>query len=217
MKQGEIGPHFGGPRRGGTQADAGSARRGRTEIVGTLAAALAVTALIAGAPYPDKPPPGHTGGFGEPTCLDCHFGGELNEPGGGVSLTGVPEAYAPGERYRITVVLTRDGLRGGGFQLAARFAAGELAGAQAGTLTPVDDRAAVDEDRTAGVQYAQHTLAGLGPVASDTVRWLLEWTAPEEGGDVVFHVAANAVDLDESPFGDWIYTTSSRSRASTAQ
>lgn len=192
-------------------------RHGGFGAAGVFTAALAITVLIAGAPYPDRPPPGYTGGFGEPTCLDCHFEGELNEPRGAVSLEGVPDRYMPGERYRIMVVLAREGLRAGGFQLAARFAGGERAGGQAGVLAPVDVRTDLAEGPETRVQYLHHTLAGLEPSSPDTVRWELAWSAPDEGGDVVFHVAANAADLDASPFGDWIYTASVVTSSSAAQ
>ena len=53
--------------------------------------------------YPEEPPPAHTGGFGEPTCLQCHFDGALNEPGGELRVEGLPEAYMPGETYTLDV------------------------------------------------------------------------------------------------------------------
>lgn len=178
-----------------------------------LGGALAL--LAAGAPrssHPDRPPPGHTGGFGEPTCQACHFDGPLNDEGGSLTLAGVPAAYEPGERYRIRIVLVQPGTTRGGVQLSARFARGPREGRQAGRLRPVDGRAAVTENGEPAVSYAHHTPAGTQPVATDTVRWTLEWTAPETAGEgVVFHAAANAADDDASPLGDRIYTTSARS------
>lgn len=171
-------------------------------------ATATVLALAAAAPraptHPEGAPPAHTGGFGEPTCISCHFGHELAEPGATLRLEGVPDAYTPGERYTLHVVLAMDGLPRGGFQLTARFADGELAGQQAGTLHPADDRAiAVDFD---AVTYASHSYDGTYPTTPDTLRWPLHWTAPETASaDIVFHLVANAADDDESPFGDRIY------------
>ncbi|HEX7050794.1 MAG TPA: choice-of-anchor V domain-containing protein [Longimicrobiales bacterium] len=174
--------------------------------------ALALGVLAAARPrFPDRPPPAHTGGFGEPTCQECHFEGEPNEPGGTLTLAGVPEAYRPGERYRITITLARSGMRRGGFELAARHASGPLEGRQAGELRPVDARAAVTPYGTPAVTYVHHTAAGTALETPGTARWTIEWTAPTTGGPVIFHVAANAADDDESPFGDFIYTTSARS------
>ena len=43
----------------------------------------------------DAPPPAHTGGFGEPTCLTCHFG-DANDPASAVS-----RLVADGRAYKI--------------------------------------------------------------------------------------------------------------------
>jgi hypothetical protein len=97
----------------------------------------------------------------------------------------------------------------GGFQLAARFRSN---GAQAGTLAP----AAVDAQRVGvvsqgGVQYAGQKAAGSSVGADDTIRWALEWIAPERVEAVAFHVAANAADGNGSVDGDLVYTTSAES------
>lgn len=160
--------------------------------------------------YSDRPPPAHTGGFGEPTCHACHFDQPLDDPGGTVALEGVPPGYTAEESYRLTLVLTRAEMAGGGFQLAARFAEGARAGQQAGTLRALDERVQVSEEE--GILYAHHTRAGTSLNASDAARWTLEWTPPEEGsGVVVFHLVANATNGDDSEFGDFVYTHSARS------
>lgn len=182
--------------------------RASAESLLLLALAPAVVLAAAGAPvagYPDAPPPGHTGGFGEPSCHACHFDADVNEPGGTLVVEGVPERYEPGETYRLAVVVSHPDLAGGGFQMSARHPDGT----QAGSLEPVDARVATMAE--GDVVYAYHTAAGLAPVESGAVRWIVEWTAPAAGGDVVFHVAANASDGDESPFGDRIYTLETRS------
>src|SRR5262245_24686351 len=102
----------------------------------SLTIALFVT--LAFRPYADRPPLAHTGGFGEETCRQCHFDNPLNEPGGSLSIDGVPPAYQPGASYRLTVRLRRAGLARAGFQLAVRQAIGPGAGRQAGVLAAVD-------------------------------------------------------------------------------
>jgi hypothetical protein len=123
----------------------------------------------------------------------------------------VPERYVPAKPYRITVALARPEMRLGGFQLSARFAGGEQAGRQAGTLRATDERARLTD--TAGVQYAGHTAVGSALTAQDSTRWVIEWTAPARpAGAVVFHAAGNAANDDDSEFGDNIYTKSITSR-----
>lgn len=165
-------------------------------------------ALAGAALFKDGPPPAHTGGFGEPTCRQCHADAALNEPGGALTLGGVPRGYEPGRAYDLVVSLRRAGMLRGGFQAAARFAEAAQAGRQAGTLAPVDQRAKIVRDTLTGVGFAEHSFAGT-TVAGDSIRWVLRWTAPAESrGPIVFHVAANAANDDDSPLGDFIYTTS---------
>jgi hypothetical protein len=164
----------------------------------------------------DGPPLAHTGGFGEPTCRQCHSDADLNEPGGGggveVAIGGVPDGYAPNRTYELEVSLRRVGMLRGGFQLAARFAAGDAAGRQAGVLAPDDGRTAVVIDSITHVSYIGHTLAGTAiTTGASAARWTFHWTAPAQPrGAVVFHVAANAANDDDSPLGDFIYTGSAQ-------
>lgn len=161
--------------------------------------------------YRDGPPPGFSGGFKEDNCLACHFDYELNLAPGRLTLS-APQRYTPGETYTLTVTLTRPGMKVGGFQLTARF---EDGGAQAGTLAvaPSDaKRIKVQLDRD--VQYAMHQRPGTSLTGPNSARWTLRWTAPARGGSVLFNVAANAANEDDSQFGDYVYATSARSVAS---
>jgi hypothetical protein len=104
-------------------------------------------------------------------------------------------------------------MRRAGFQLAIRFAEGEAAGEQAGTLAAAGDRATVTvspADSRPGVAYAHHTRAGTSLVSPDSAVWRLEWVAPPHGGAVLVHVAANAANDDASEFGDRIHLRSYR-------
>jgi hypothetical protein len=186
--------------------------RGSTAFGWVLAGACMTAALVAGAAAEaratrDAPPPGHTGGFDEPTCQECHFEAEVNAGGGRLRLEGVPEAYRPGGAYRLTVTLVQEGLKAGGFQLTARTDGGAQAGTIAGVEMP-ERRVGVTV--SGDVAYAHHILAGVDPVSTDTARWTLVWTAPGHGGTVLFHVAANAANDDSSPLGDYVYTVESR-------
>lgn len=178
-----------------------------------LAAAGSLIALLAAAgglrshgPFPDAPPPAHTGGFGEPTCLQCHFDGALNAPGGALRVEGLPEQYAPGETYAVAVRVAHAGMQRGGFQMSARYAEGEHEGRQAGhfSSTEAEVKAGVSVDLAEGIEYVRQRAAEPAP---DSVLWRFGWTAPDTAaGPVAFHVAANAANGDASAFGDYVYT-----------
>lgn len=150
--------------------------------------------------HADGPPPAHTGGFGEPTCQQCHTGNALNDSLGRLRVEGQPAAYVANQAYRFSIVLSRPGLAAGGFQLAART---REDGRQAGELTPADERTALVPG---SVQYIQHTRKGAMRWAADTARWEIVWRAPSRANAVVFHIAANAAGDDNSPLDDFIYT-----------
>ena len=162
---------------------------------------------VPAAAYADGAPPGFSGGFKETSCDACHFENDINAKPGQLTITGVPERFAAGERYPLTITLTRPGMRLGGFQFTARMAEG---GAQAGTLAPAEG----EEKRLAiqvsnNVEYANQRKPGSVPSAADTIRWTVLWTAPTAGA-VQFHAAANAADNDESARGDFVYTATVR-------
>jgi len=177
-------------------------------VTTTLAAAVLATGLrlVASHAYADGAPPGFSGGFKEDTCHACHFHEEVNAAPGRVTIDGIPATFAPGQRYTLTVTLTRAGMKRAGFQLAARFKDG---GAQAGALEP----GAADGERVAvesqgAVQYAGQKKPGAEIGAGDVSHWTVEWTAPSAGGPVVFHVSANAADGNDNAEGDFVYTMS---------
>lgn len=165
--------------------------------------------------YSNGPPPGHTGGFGEPTCRACHAGAEF-APVGALRLD-LPSVCAAGARYQVGVTLRDSSLRSGGFQLAARFAEGERSGEQAGTLRATDGRVAIAVGPR-DVLYAQHTKEG-STVVADSATWTLEWVAPARAAGeahIAFHVAANVANDDASELGDVIHVTEQRLRCAGA-
>jgi hypothetical protein len=185
-------------------------------------AAAAVAALLSpspGRPHVDGPPPAHTGGFGEPTCGVCHAG-ELAGRGGELVLV-VPPRFAPGGEHPIEVRLARPGMRRAGFQLSARFASGPLAGQQAGRLSPAagPGERAVALVAAHEVSYAGHTAASVKAIEGDEARWRIRWRAPADvaaSTPVIFHVAANAANYDDSELGDHVYVASALSRPASS-
>jgi hypothetical protein len=151
-----------------------------------------------------------TGGFGEPTCQYCHFEAQLDAGSGKLTIDGVPDAYAAGATYTITLTLVHPGVVAAGFEIAARF---EKSGAQAGMLAPEPDQTdRIEVTTETDVQYAHHLRAGTTPVATDTARWRLLWTAPPDAGRIVFHAVGNAANGDDSPLGDFVYAVSASTR-----
>lgn len=182
----------------------------RLGVLGGLLLALPVVSAYQGGPMP-----GVTGGFGEPSCRQCHQGQPPGPRGGQLSLD-APREYTPGATYQLRVTLVRRNLSVGGFELAARFQSRPAVGAQAGTLRALDPRTQVVAGAK-GVQFAQHTGAGSTVAPPGRLTWVVEWRAPDEApGNVVFHLAANVANGDASPLGDLIHTTEVVSRPAAA-
>lgn len=175
----------------------------------SLAAALVLSTLAATfgrSSYPEAPPPAHTGGFGEPTCHACHFDSVPQPASEALDVRGLPSSgYTPGESYRLTVTLTREGMGRAGFQLAIRFADGPDRGAQAGTLKSDDARTEITIDGTPPVQYIHHTRAGTALTSAGTAAWSFTWIAPDGDAPISIDVSANAANDDASEFGDYVY------------
>ncbi len=160
--------------------------------------------LVAAAPYSDGPPPAHTGGFGEPTCHHCHADNESDDLGTVLTAT-LPEAFARGTSYPVRLRLERSGMGAAGFELSARFAAGPAAGRQAGRFEVSANHLQVLKHDS--VDYAAHARSGLSTDAKFR-EWELFWMAPDTNARVVFHIAANAANGDDSEFGDFVVTRS---------
>jgi uncharacterized protein (TIGR03437 family) len=148
------------------------------------------------------PPLARTGGFGEPTCADCHTGTPLNGGPGSVTI-GAPAFYTPGATVPIPVTIqdSSSDRRKWGFELSARFRDGRQAGSLTAT-TPV-----AVQTSGSGIQYAAHQPAGI--FSGNSFTFTVNWTAPADasGGDVVFNAAGNAANGDSSSSGDHIYTS----------
>ncbi len=151
---------------------------------------------------PDHLDGAFTGGFGEQTCHSCHFDYDLNMEGGSLTAEGIPETYQPGKEYQITVTVESEQLEIGGFQMTSRFEDGS----QAGKFDWEEDRLTFTLSVTDEIQYIQHSRDGTEPTGEREVAWTFSWQAPDEESEkVIFNIAANAGNYDDSSFGDWIY------------
>lgn len=179
---------------------------------GTLGAAILLAApfvLTADSRAPvehrEGPPPGHTGGFGEPTCQVCHQEYGLNEGEGSLVLRGLPDRIEAGTTYPLELILNARGTDVAGFQLAARTSDGR----QAGTLSPIGPGMAVDtaEGPAGRLHYLRHTRAGTRADGQEA-HWSFTWTAPRSLPESVrFDASANSANGDNSPFGDLVFST----------
>lgn len=143
-----------------------------------------------------------TGGFGEQTCHSCHFDYDLNQKGGSLSVAGIPETLIPDEKAEITVTVESEHLKNAGFQISARF----KDGSQAGSFAWKGDRLMFTPNISDNVKYLQHSREGTTPTGDREAEWTFTWTAPEAASQpIIFNVAANAGNDDDSAFGDWIY------------
>lgn len=179
---------------------------GRIPALGLMFLAGLFGAVASVRAYPNGPPPGVTGGFGELTCSQqgCHDSFQLDAGRGlglgGVVMSGFPKAYQPGTTYPIKLAVTHDTADRAafGFQLAVRA---KESGAQAGELTPANASTQIVSDK--GIQYLEHTIEGTN---SNVFEFI--WVAPAKPiGDVVVDTAGNAANGDGSAGGDYIYST----------
>jgi hypothetical protein len=172
----------------------------------TFAIAALLTLPLALVAFKEGPLPNVTGGFGEPSCHSCHLDNPVNAPGGRLAMIGVPPRFQAGRPYTISVELSRNSLRRGGFELSARFATGKLHGRQAGAWRLLDNRVQVQASNDARLFFAQHTMIGTIAAERGTLKWTIEWTAPQPAtASVRFNLAGNASNDDASPLGDYIY------------
>ena len=168
---------------------------------------LAVLAVLSHArANSDGPPPGHDGGPGRPDCRACHFDAALNRAEGAFVLSGLPRSYRFGQTYKLRLTLSDPDLVLAGFQLSARFVEG--GNSEAGKLGAVADDIAAVPDTDSGLTYLQHTAPRVAE--GHAVAWIVEWTAPESGGEITFSASANASNGDDSELGDAVYALRAR-------
>jgi uncharacterized protein (TIGR03437 family) len=155
--------------------------------------------------FSSGPPSEHTGGFGEPTCVECHFGTALNGGPGRVTITGAPSSYTSGTVYPITIRVEDPNQRRWGFEMSSRV---QATGQQAGTLGPTNNQTQLLPTFN-GIQYIAHTTAGTRAGTATGVNFTVNWTAPNtSAGTVILNAAGNAANNSGTENGDRIYSTS---------
>jgi len=115
---------------------------------------------------------------------------------------GIEQAYDTGKKYNLNIRLNHPGLEIGGFQISARF----KDGSQAGRFSWEGERLMFTPTEDGEIQYLQHSREGTKPGKKGEISWKFTWTAPETGDQaVIFNIAANAGNYDDSSFGDRIF------------
>jgi hypothetical protein len=165
--------------------------------------------------YSTGPDPGVNGAFGTSTnCAVCHGSFLVNTGNGGVSLTGQPAAWMPGQTYPLTItVQPSTGSRRYGFQLSAIV---DSTNQQAGILAKINNTVqtvcspgsgpvgypGINCSAPGAIQFAEHTNA------NSTTTFTVNWTAPSSAGvgTVRFNLAGNSANGDGADLGDRIYT-----------
>lgn len=155
------------------------------------------------------PSPSHTSAPGETNCTACHGDFPADSGTGGVTISGVPNLYRPGQVIPLTVTVSQSDAVVYGFQLTALDALGR----RAGQLTFPSSTPPVLQTANGFVNavertYIMHTVNGITPTQFGTKSWTFNWTTPGRSvGKVSFYAAGNAANSDGGPGGDYIYTT----------
>jgi len=152
--------------------------------------------------YADQIQPAVTGGFGEQACNYCHFDNPVNSDKAKLNIQGIPDSWQSHQSYPITIQISRPDLGKAGFQLTARFQNGQ----SAGTFQISGNRLTIQHVDSSLVDYLNHTAEGTQPLYKKRTSWNFKWIAPSDTtGAIIWNIAANAANGDQSNFGDYIY------------
>ncbi len=178
-------------------------------------AIILMTAAGAAFALPFGPGPGYSGAPGDTTCVACH-GGRENTNGGSVSISfGGATNYTPGLTVHATVKISDAGQRRWGFEASPRLVS-DPQNSRAGTLVSINGNTQVVPP-SGSIQWIEHTLAGTRNGTANSITFEFDWTPPASNlGDVIFYVAANAANGDNTSSGDHIYTTTAKLTAAAA-
>ena len=160
--------------------------------------------------FSSGPPAGYTGAPDEVDCTACHTSFEVNSGEGSVSISGLPDAYLPGQQVAVTVTVNHPD----GFLYGFQVTAIDETGKEAGDLVPTDVDNTQERSTTINGQprqYIEHTFSGTFPLVFNQRSWTFTWVAPgTDVGPVTFYAAGNGADGNQEPTGDYIYTTSAQ-------
>lgn len=173
-------------------------------LLASFGSLLIVVFSFKGTYFSAAPPNNVSGAPGGGICTNCHTTNPLNTGGGGVTITGLPTTFQPGQTYPFSVTIshgTADRTRWG-FEINAR----NTSNTGIGTFTPGPNTGIVNSLPS---QIAHQNAVFTSAAASYTYTGM-SWTAPGTiaAGDngVTFYVAGNAANGNFANSGDFIYT-----------
>ena len=143
----------------------------------------------------NNPPNGYHGET--MNCTSCHSGSGVNTGDGGISVSGLPSSYVPGQTYDLSLTVNGTNSNGFGFQFMPK----SLAGAS-GSLTAVSSDMGIESNA------AEHRGR------SSDGSWSFQWTAPAtDEGEVIFYASGLATGGSSGSWGDSVYTWTERRSA----
>jgi len=161
---------------------------------------------------------GSTGSPGELNCTECHSDYAANIVGGSVTFSSnIPDnIYTPGKTYEITVTVERKGAKLFGLGVEALLNTNNK---NAGTFiitnkaeTQIVTANVNNDDRNNLIHQTD------GGKTNDSKSFKFNWTAPAtDAGNLTFYVSSLAANADESPSGDYCYTTSQVIKSASAK
>ena len=136
----------------------------------------------------NNPPNGYHGE--SINCTSCHGGNSVNSGNGGISLTGLPLHYTPGQIYDLSLIVSGTNTNGYGFQLIPK-----VNDNVSGSLAAISNDMAIENSS------AEHR----GTSSSGT--WNFQWTAPAtDQGTITFYASGLATGGSSGNDGDYVYT-----------
>ena len=137
--------------------------------------------------------------MGSEMCIrdSCHDSFGVNTENGGISITGLPTSYVPGQTYDLSLTVTGTNTNGFGFQFMPKSDSGA-----SGSLIAVSSDMGIESDA------AEHRGR------SSDGSWSFQWTAPSsDEGEITFYASGLATGGSSGSWGDRVYTLSERRSA----
>ena len=167
-------------------------------VLCTLVALLSSFAVLI---HSAAPPQGYTGVNGE-YCTSCHATNPLNNPGGSVLATGLPDSYTAATAYAFSINTSHSASdrKRFGFSIVAV----NKDGAFTGSFSTTNPNAALN-----GSELSHHNAPTLATTVQSYTYDNLTWTAPVNPAPadqtITFYYVGNAANGNGSSTGDFIY------------
>lgn len=150
-----------------------------------------------------QPPQGHTGADGN-YCTNCHSTNQMNNPGGSVQVTGLPDgSYTAGAVYDFSISINHSSTdrKRWGFSIEARNSANQ----PVGTFSTTNAHASIN-----GFELSHLSAETFASFSSNYTYNNLRWTAPANPGpndnNITFYYVGNAANGNGNVLGDFIYS-----------